>query len=537
MGWADGFAQGVALGRSLIDTYQQAKQRGQLQEVADAKPEEVTQPVATMDGFKGVAPDETGATSQMDLADAPMVQAKTGAVRFLGKTYDKPLSDQQVLDARALASSGVLMASNPAEAIRLAQSVQQNQREGARFDREQTIWGQQDKDRKKAEDYEASRSEVFANTHYGRQTAEYAQQLQQWQAAKKDYDAKVAAGADPSTLGAPPQQPQRPAYGVAQSLADEAQLLANDAKHSRLDTAAFAKFVERSRAVEQEGYGKALRLAQGGATLDAVAQAFNAGGSEKFDPKSVISDRLVKNAQGVPSREITFRTPDGRVQTINTLSELDALGQAQDTFARYFQGRQDARADKELGLRGASLAIQSRQADASIEHLRAQTGEITQKTEDRKELSSIREDLSAAIDAGDAAAEKKARDKLLSYTLTGKGGQNMSDLERRANFLLASGRAKTMAEAAELAHEKVQSSPKDDFIKLTTGAMPLSGEQLESAMKIMHGDDWKDKVGGRAAAAAAGGIPAPAQREVGKTYQTPKGPMIWRGTGWEPAGK
>jgi len=28
----------------------------------------------------------------------------------------------------------------------------------------------------------------------------------------------------------------------------------------------------------------------------------------------------------------------------------------------------------------------------------------------------------------------------------------------------------------------------------------------------------------------------PKQREVGKTYNTPRGPMIWRGTGWEPAG-
>lgn len=31
-------------------------------------------------------------------------------------------------------------------------------------------------------------------------------------------------------------------------------------------------------------------------------------------------------------------------------------------------------------------------------------------------------------------------------------------------------------------------------------------------------------------------IPPPAQREVGKVYQTPKGPMIWQGAGWTPAG-
>lgn len=31
------------------------------------------------------------------------------------------------------------------------------------------------------------------------------------------------------------------------------------------------------------------------------------------------------------------------------------------------------------------------------------------------------------------------------------------------------------------------------------------------------------------------GIPPPAQREVGRTYDTPRGPMVWTGTGWRPA--
>jgi hypothetical protein len=30
-------------------------------------------------------------------------------------------------------------------------------------------------------------------------------------------------------------------------------------------------------------------------------------------------------------------------------------------------------------------------------------------------------------------------------------------------------------------------------------------------------------------------VPTPDKREVGKTYNTPKGPMIWRGNGWESA--
>lgn len=526
MGWAEGFASGVQLGRSLVDTYNQAKQQTQLQEIADAKPEDITAPDQSN---QGPLPNG-GALSDVQPA-GPDVKVGT---KFLGKTYDTPLTDDGINNARIAATAGVIMKSDPVRAQQMLQAIQQGNRDTARFDREQTIWGQQDQDRQKVQDYEKGRADAFANTYYGRQTADYAQQLQKWSADKKAYDAAVAAGQTPA--GPAPVQPQRPAYTIGQSLADEAALLANDAKHGKLDTGAFAKFSERSRQIEDEGYSKALRIAQNGGSLDAVAQAFNASGAQKFDPASVVSDRQAKNAQGVPSREITYRTPDGQTHTINTLAELDALGQAQDTFSRFFKGREDQRADKSLGIQQAHLGIAGRQADASIAHLNAQTEELTQKTADRKDLSDVRDELTTAIDAGDAAAEKKARDKLMAYTLSGKGTQNMSDLERRANFLLASGAAKTMAEAAQLAHEKVQSSPKDDFIKLTTGAMPLSGDQLESAMKIMHGDDWKAKVGGQAGA-AAGGIPAPAQREVGKTYQTPQGPMVWRGTGWEPSKK
>ena len=37
-------------------------------------------------------------------------------------------------------------------------------------------------------------------------------------------------------------------------------------------------------------------------------------------------------------------------------------------------------------------------------------------------------------------------------------------------------------------------------------------------------------------AAAPASVPPPAQRKKGTIYQTPKGPMIWTGTGWKPAG-
>lgn len=37
-----------------------------------------------------------------------------------------------------------------------------------------------------------------------------------------------------------------------------------------------------------------------------------------------------------------------------------------------------------------------------------------------------------------------------------------------------------------------------------------------------------------AAPASSPGVPPPASREIGKKYQTPRGPMTWTGTGWTP---
>lgn len=47
--------------------------------------------------------------------------------------------------------------------------------------------------------------------------------------------------------------------------------------------------------------------------------------------------------------------------------------------------------------------------------------------------------------------------------------------------------------------------------------------------------DWKPSAGQKpAAASSSASVPPPAQRVKGQTYNTPKGPMIWTGTGWVP---
>jgi len=172
----------------------------------------------------------------------------------------------------------------------------------------------------------------------------------------------------------------------------------------------------------------------------------------------------------------------------------------------------------------------------------AQLDELAQKTKDRKDLAAIHTELSTAIEAGDVKGEERARKKLMGFTVAGRNS-NLSDIERRANFYLASGKAKTMEEAATMAHEKVQTSAKDDYMALmkpnSTGLMP-SAKDMEPIMEAMHGANWKDKLAGTSApkpavTAPATALPLPAVKDriVGKEYPTSRGPAIWRGTGWE----
>ena len=67
--------------------------------------------------------------------------------------------------------------------------------------------------------------------------------------------------------------------------------------------------------------------------------------------------------------------------------------------------------------------------------------------------------------------------------------------------------AKTADEAARMAHEKVQTSAKDDYMSLmkpnSMGMVPRT-EDIEPVMQAMHGTNWKDKLSGKSATATPG---------------------------------
>lgn len=269
-----------------------------------------------------LAEDEMGPAQPVEVARArPMTE-------FLGKRIEGSMTPEQVSGAKFKAMADVVSKYDPLQGMRMQREAKQGERDDKRWERE-------DKQATEDDEYKRGLQAEFAQTAYGKRIGDYATQMQ----AYEQYQAKLKSGAAPETLGAPPPMPQRPAYSVAESLADNGRLLAYKASKGKADPAELLQYAERFQKVTEEGYGKALKLAQGGAPLEKVIEQFNQTGSVKLDPAAVVSDQMVPGADGVPARVIKVRDQSGNVQTINALSELDAIGQAESYFNRFDKNR------------------------------------------------------------------------------------------------------------------------------------------------------------------------------------------------------
>ena len=528
----DGFNQSYGSVRKVL-------QDRELMSIAKAKPETIEGQVNDPDGAF-VAPTQH---------------------KFLGQTSNVPLNEAQVSNARTMAMAGTMKKfGDPMGGLRLEQQAKQGERDairdeqdGQRFRQEQENWAQQkrnqqlqDKDRANEDDHKAKRLLIMQNSPSAKSEAKFQADTAEFKEATNAYNASASApgmeARDMPNRGLPPVAPTRQSPSVGDTLRHYSALVDLDAQAGKLSTEGIMSFGAKLKAIEEEGYGNAIKMLNAGRPLVEVAKAFDSVGAARFDPKSVLSDKMVSGPDGVPSRVISFRQADGELGTINGLQEADAIGQADKTYKRFYDSQTNNRANatavlaKNTDVRAdKSLAITAGNAAVSNALGRAQLVEVQQKTKDREALSTIHADLVTAVEAGDKAAETKARAKLMTYTIGTKGVQ-MSEIERKANFFLASGAAKTPAEAANMAHQKVQSSPKDDYLKLTTGAMPLQGGQLTDAMRTMHGDDWQSKVrsdGGAKAPEFASGADLEAAVKAGKIKKGDKVIVNGRSATWQ----
>lgn len=256
--------------------------------------------------------------------------------QFLGKTYDKAPNESEQLSARNQAMAGVLKSmGDPIKGIAMEMQARQGAREETRFRKEQ--------------DYEKEFGQAVQGTRFGQNQQQYNKALGEYQQKMSEYEGAKASGKTGPQLGLPPSVPARPDYTIGDQLADRASMLAVDAKYGKLDARKFGELSDSLTKLQNEGYESALRLAQSGAKLDDVLAQFNKTGSTKFDASSVISDKMTKGEGGINTRVITYRDANDNVRSLNTLSELDSLGKANEAYNRFFNVQQNNRANASEG--------------------------------------------------------------------------------------------------------------------------------------------------------------------------------------------
>lgn len=374
MSFGQQFLSGQQFAQGLIGTYRDAQQRRELEDIANSKPvqsdeltaedsakvqqaaADPTQHIGYDTGIRAYMATPVLADDQMGPAQPVEIARAKPMTELFGKRTDGAMTPEQVSGAKFKAMADVIAKGDPIQGMRLQREVKQGERDDKRWERE-------DRKATEEEEFQKGQQAEFAQTIYGKRMGEYAKQVQDYE----QYQAKLKSGAAPETLGAPPAMPQRPTYSEGESLADAGRLLAFKASKGKADPAEILQYAERLRKVDEEGYGKALKLAQGGAPLDSVIEQFNKAGSMKLDPAAVVSDQMVPNADGVPARVIKVRDASGNVRTINTLSELDAIGQAENYFNRFDKNRTFKLKEREL----EEVKIRNAETKAELASIRA----------------------------------------------------------------------------------------------------------------------------------------------------------------------
>lgn len=529
------FITGFGAGRQMVKDYRAEKVRSELAEVGDAK-EEITNGYSAEDGAQleaaanakdengnpyykveagpdgkySVAPQNAppprapniGAGGPPPDGDpaAPAVQGQAmpampdrftntqpvqmqtkDRTQFLGKTYDQPLTDRQRDSARMQAMAGVYQKNGEAgQAIQLRQqasAADQAERQGALMEL-QIGQAQRAGERDKIADEQSGKM---------RDIDKAGGEWMQKRLANPDGTMRQAT-IDDHIAGSQ----LRAQKLVEAGLVDQAgQVLKENAAQS------FAK-IQMETAQRDQALGQVAVALQSGNTGPLV-DFYN-----KFIPDGSTVTGITTNPK-TGAVTINRQGVDGSPVAPTTIPSMDKAMAVLESFKnpmavfQFSQAEQKMALDrKDSDLRAKSVGIQGAVAAANIRESDAKTREVTQRTADKKELGDIRVNLNAALESGDAKAEATARKQLATYNLQGKGGQSLSNEERKANFFLASGAAKTLEDAARMAHEKVQNSIGQDYrdIAKGSGGIATSEGDVERMMKQMHGDNWKAKMRG-----------------------------------------
>ena len=212
-------------------------------------------------------------------------------------------------------------------------------------------------------------------------------------------------------------------------------------------------------------------------------------------------------------------------------------------LARLDQGAQQA--GDQLAISRAHLGIASADAARRREEFDAGAGE----REAKRTIAKLKTDLANADDTTPEGQQQIARIQAkLQALATGTRGAGMAHDPAQvaaARALMAANPGMDMATALDNIVSKPDAVHKS-FVEIGMKEMLKPEQAVERADAVMKqmgwqraGSRWSRSAAATGAAPAASGsaaaVPPASERKVGQTYQTPRGPMIWRGSGWEPA--
>lgn len=290
MGFAHGFSVGHAAVKDAFDQYDKAQIKNGVSDIMNTLP----------DGSK-VKPEEPGMMQKIGdfITGSETPQQKAGDPSKFADAEINTFRNNSLADF--FAANG-----DPEKGMRIKQ------------DALRTEAAQRQADTAARQDaLQKDMTELWGQTNMGRKVQDYKQQQQQF----NDYQEAIKAGKDPNTLGISPTQPAFPRVSPDEALADSSMMMAVNARHGKIDINEINKLNDAYKNAENEGFLKALGIANSGAPIEKVAEAFNGNGKIQFKPEDVVADSQIKQADGSIARVLKMK--DGT--EINTSSALKNL--------------------------------------------------------------------------------------------------------------------------------------------------------------------------------------------------------------------
>jgi hypothetical protein len=370
------------------------------------------------------------------------VIAPTQRTTFAGKTVQGTMDDAQVSKARQLAMAGIAERHGMmgiAESYRAHANIAEErqfkrERERKASEREDWRFGQEQKKAGREDDFVTGQQALFDASFAGQRSKAFREAMDKYEADKK--------------AGGNPAMPPPPTLTSGERAADMARALDYMASHKKVDKTDYDKLGAAMAGLRNEGYLRLLDVAESGAPLEQVLDAFNSQGELKVDASAIVSDKMVRRPDGVVARQITWRGPNGQTQTIDTATEKMLLGKSDELFKRAKQahdmGIQERRAavdegnlavnqtraaQSALGGGGKPAAVQLAQAalDAGMFEDKKEALAWATRTKDASP-EKVRADLyGKALTAhhGDAKAARKAVDDAMRYLFPDAAGTPM----------------------------------------------------------------------------------------------------------------